>query len=86
MPPGVGNLLILALPLLLLGAMMWSQRKRQRAVQALQAEVSVGDRVVTTSGLYGTVRHLDEATAQIEVSPGVLLTYDRRAIGSKAAA
>ncbi len=85
MPSGSGNLLILALPILLLGFMMWSQRKRQREVQGLQRAITVGDRVVTTSGLYGTVKDLDDQTVNLEVSPDVVVTYDRRAIGSKAA-
>ena len=85
MPSGSGNLLILALPILLLGFMMWSQRKRQREVQNLQSAIALGDRVVTTSGLYGTVKEMDDLTVRLEVSPDVIVTYDRRAIGSKAA-
>ena len=85
MPSGIGNLLILALPLLLLAFMAMSQRRRQRDVQQLQGSIAVGDTVITTSGLYGTVRELDDTTAHLEVSPGVVVTYDRRAIGSKAA-
>lgn len=85
MPAGSGNLLILALPILLLGFMMWSQRKRQREVQNLQSAIAVGDQVVTTSGLYGTVKELDDRTVRLEVSPDVVVTVDRRAIGSKAA-
>lgn len=83
MPPGFGNLLILALPLLLLAFMMLTQRRRQREVQDLQGSIAVGDRVVTTSGLYGTIRELDDTMARLEVSPDVLVTFDRRAIGSK---
>ncbi|MEO7071188.1 MAG: preprotein translocase subunit YajC [Nostocoides sp.] len=85
MPAGSGNLLILALPILLLGFMMWSQRKRQRQTQNLQSAIAVGDHVVTTSGLYGTVKELEDSTVKLEVSPNVVVTYDRRAIGSKAA-
>lgn len=85
MPSGSGNLLILALPILLLGFMVWSQRKRQREVQSVQSAIAVGDQVVTTSGLYGTVKDLDDRTVNLEVSPHVVVKYDRRAIGSKAA-
>ena len=84
MPPGSGNLLILAIPLLLLIFMIWSQRRRQQEIATLQSSITAGDRVVTTSGIYGTVREIAETTAQLEVSPGVTLTVDRRAIGSKA--
>ena len=51
---GFGNLLVLALPLLLLAFLMLTQRKRGREVQTFQSGLAVGDAVVMTSGLYGT--------------------------------
>ncbi len=87
MPQGaaLGNVLILALPLLLIAWMIFAQRKRQRAVQDLQGSLAVGDEVCTTSGLFGTITAMDDATATLEVSPGVEIRFDRRAIGLKAA-
>ena len=82
MPAGLGNLLILALPFLLLIWLFMSQRKRQQQAQQLQASIVVGDQVVTTSGLYGTVTGLDEGTAELEIAPDVVVRWDRRAIGS----
>lgn len=78
---GLGNLLVLALPLLLLGFLVFSQRKRGRQVQGFQAALSVGDKVVLTSGLYGTIVTLDPAAADLEIAPGVQVRVDRRAIG-----
>ena len=78
---GFGNLLVLALPLLLLAFLMLTQRKRGREVQAFQSALSVGDTVVMTSGLYGTILVLDDTTAVLEVAPGVQVRVDRRAIG-----
>ena len=82
----ISSLLIFALPVLLIGFMVFSQRRRQRAVQTLQAGLTVGDQVCTTSGLFGTVRSLDDSTVTLEVAPGVVLRFDRRAIGLKTAA
>ncbi|MFW5469655.1 preprotein translocase subunit YajC [Knoellia sp. CPCC 206435] len=78
---GFGNLLVLALPLLLLAFLMLTQRKRGREVQAFQSALNVGDAVVMTSGLYGTIRTLDDTTALLEIAPGVQVRVDRRAIG-----
>jgi len=78
---GVGNLLVLALPLALLAFLVLSQRKRGRQTQDFQAALTVGDRVVLTSGLYGTILTLDEVTATLEIAPGVQVRVDRRAIG-----
>jgi preprotein translocase subunit YajC len=78
---GFGNLLVLALPLLLLAFLMLTQRKRGREVQAFQSALNVGDAVVMTSGLYGTIVTLDDTTALLEIAPGVQVRVDRRAIG-----
>lgn len=80
---GVGNLLVLALPLLLLGFLVFSQRRRGRQTQDFQAALTVGDEVVLTSGLYGTITTLDGPVATLEIAPGVQVTVDRRAIGLK---
>jgi preprotein translocase subunit YajC len=85
MNPNYGQLLILALPLLLIVFMMVSQRRRQRDVVDFQSQLDVGQEVVTTSGLFGTITQLDDASVHLEVAPGVVVRYDRRAIGSKAA-
>ena len=85
MNPNYSQLLILALPLLLIVFMMVSQRKRQRQVVDFQSQLDVGQEVVTTSGLFGTITQIDDAAVHLEVAPGVVVRYDRRAIGSKAA-
>jgi preprotein translocase subunit YajC len=77
------SLLIFLLPVALIGFMIWSQRRRQRDVQSLQAGLSVGDEVVTTSGLFGRITSIDGSVVTLEVSPGVQLRFDRRAIGTK---
>lgn len=81
---GLGSI-ILFLPLIaLVGFMFFGQRKRQREVAALHAALAVGDQVVTTSGLFGTIAALDAATVTLDVAPGVQLRFDRRAVGMKA--
>lgn len=72
--------LLLLLPLLLIAYLLFSQRRRQKKLQAMQAELQVGSRVMTTTGLFGTVAHLDASTAFIEAAPGVVLQWDRRAV------
>jgi preprotein translocase subunit YajC len=79
------SLLIFLLPVLLIGFMIFSQRRRQREVQSLQSGLSVGDEVCTTSGLFGTITALDDSVVTLEVSPGVSVRFDRRAIGTRTA-
>ena len=81
---GLGYLLVLLLPFLLLVWIMFTQRRRNQQIQALQTSLAVGDEVVTTSGLYGTIVALDDTVATLDVGAGSTLRYDRRAIGMRA--
>jgi preprotein translocase subunit YajC len=83
------------LPLLLLfgllAAMMFFMSRRQRRAvaqqQELQNSLSVGDRVMTTSGLYGTIIDTsDETTIDLEIAPGVETTWLRAAVREKVSA
>jgi preprotein translocase subunit YajC len=60
--------------------MIRPQRKRQQQQQQLMDALAEGDRVMLTSGIYGTIRHLGDKQVIIEISPGVDLTVLRRAI------
>jgi preprotein translocase subunit YajC len=80
---GASYLLIFALPLLLLGWLFYTQNKRMKQVREFSAALNVGDQVITSSGLFGTVKHLDETSAWLEVAEGTTLRYDRRAIAMK---
>ena len=81
---GLGYLLVLLLPFLLLVWIMFTQRRRNQQIQALQSSLAVGDEVVTTSGLYGTIVAIDEAVVTLDTGSGSTLRYDRRAIGMRA--
>jgi len=81
---GSGNWLIFALPLLLIGWMFYTQRRRTKESQRLQSSLGVGDEVTTTSGLLGRITSLDDQIATLEVSPGVSVRFNRRAIAGPA--
>ena len=50
---GTFSLLIFALPLLLLGWLFFTQNKRMKQMRNFSSSLDVGDRVVTSSGIYG---------------------------------
>jgi preprotein translocase subunit YajC len=73
--------ILLALAVILLFVMPARQRKRLAAKQkALQESLTVGTPVMTTSGLHGTVARLTDTTVDLEIAPGVVVTYVRPAI------
>jgi preprotein translocase subunit YajC len=59
---------------------MRPQKKRQQAQQQTMNSLGPGSRVMTGSGLFGTVVSIGEKQAVIEVSPGVELTVLKQAI------
>ena len=81
---GSSTLLIFALPVLLIGFMFFTQRRRAKAVQAMQSTLGVGDEITTTSGMLGRISALDDQIATLEISPGVSVRFDRRAIAGPA--
>jgi preprotein translocase subunit YajC len=82
------DLLPLLLMFGLLGLMMYFMSRRQRKAQEqqlqLQKSLSIGDRVMTTSGLYGTVCDVSsDATIGIEIAPGLETEWLRAAVREK---
>lgn len=56
------------------------QQKRQKQHQAMLAALKKGDRVVTFSGLYGTIVDLTEDKVVLRVNESTRLTFERNAI------
>jgi preprotein translocase subunit YajC len=57
------------------------QRKRMQAkAQALQDSLDIGTPVMTTSGLHGTVAAIGDTTIDLEIAPGVVVTFARPAV------
>ncbi len=74
-------LILLALLAVMLFVLPARQRKRMAAAQqALQESLSVGTPVMTTSGLHGTVTALHPTTVDLEIAPGVVVTFVRQAV------
>jgi preprotein translocase subunit YajC len=77
----MGPLIAIALMFLVFWVLIiLPQQRRVRAHQALVRSIEVGDEVMTTSGLYGTIASLDEDEVMLEVAPGTTLRFARGAI------
>src|SRR6478752_1033235 len=79
-----------AAPLILLVVvfgLMWllvvrPQQNRVRAHEQLVAQLQVGDEVVTTGGILGTLIEVDEEVVVLDVGGSVTLRVARAAIGA----
>lgn len=56
------------------------QKREAEKIAEMQDNLKVGDRVTTTSGLYGTVVEADETTVDLEIAEDVVTTWLRQAI------
>jgi len=56
------------------------QRQKQQREQMLRA-IKRGDKVVTTSGMFGTVTNLSDTTVTLRVADQVKLEFERSSIG-----
>jgi preprotein translocase subunit YajC len=57
------------------------QRRQTQAADLMHARLVEGDEIIMTSGVFGTIVRLDEATIELEIAPSVVITIDRRAVG-----
>ena len=55
-------------------------KRRQQKVQAFLAELKVGDRIVTSGGLYGTITRLSDSSIQVQVADKVRVEMSRNAV------
>jgi len=79
-------------PLLLLAALLllfWlivirPARRQQSTVSELQRNLAVGDRVVLSAGIFGTIAELDDSRVQLEIAPGTVIEVARQVVVRRA--
>ena len=71
---------LMALAVLLFVLPQRARKRAQAQAQAMQNSLATGTAVMTTSGLHGTVAGLGEGTVDLEIAPGVVVTFTRQAI------
>ena len=81
----VWELLINFLPLVLMAAAFWfliirPNRRKQAAMVSMIAALGPGARVITSSGVKGTIISMGESEVVLEIAPGVHTTWTKGAI------
>lgn len=75
------------LPLAAIALVFWlllvrPASRRQKEVAALQAGLRAGDRVMLSSGIYATLRTVEEDRVTAQIADGVVVQVARGAIAS----
>lgn len=75
------------LPLVGIALLFWllvirPASRRQRELTRMQSSLSVGDEVMLTSGIYGTLVELTDDRVAVAIAEGVVIHVARGAIGT----
>ena len=84
-PPGQGNVLLQFLPVAIVVAIFYflillPMKRRQQKIQEFQDNLKVGDKIVTTGGLYGKITRVTDKTLQVEIAERVRVEMSRAAV------
>jgi preprotein translocase subunit YajC len=84
-PPGGSQALTTFLPFAIILVIFYllillPMKRRQTKIQEFQDSLKVGDKIVTTGGIYGKITRVTDKTLQVEVADRVRIEVSRAAI------
>jgi preprotein translocase subunit YajC len=73
--------------LVIMGAFMFfASRRQKKAMQAtinLHDSLAVGDEIMTTAGMFGTITDVRDSKVDVELAPGIVVTMLKLAVKEK---
>ena len=80
----LGNILLFGFLFLFIYFVMIRPNKRARQQhQAMVESIETGDEIMTTTGIFGTVRSVGDDEMKLEIAPGVEVRMVKRAVASR---
>ena len=64
--------------------MIRPQAKRQKEIVKAREAMKVGDKVVTSGGIHGKIKEIQDGTMLIEIAPSVQIKVDKAAVFASA--
>jgi preprotein translocase subunit YajC len=85
-PPGGGSPWLQFVPFLLVLGIFYfiillPMKRKQQKIQDFLSSLKVGDRVITTGGIYGQVTRLGDKSVQLQIADKIRIEVARAAIG-----
>ncbi len=81
-PGGLVSLLPFALILgIFYVLILMPMQRRQKKVQEFQSALKVGDKIVTTGGIYGQITRVNDKSVQLQVADKVRIEIARASVG-----
>jgi preprotein translocase subunit YajC len=72
--------MILLLFVIMYFFMIRPQQKKQKEIQKMREALKVGDKVVTSGGIYGKIKDIEDTAFLIEIADGVRIKVDKASI------
>ena len=60
--------------------MIRPQQKRQKEIRKFREALSVGDRVITSGGIYGKIKEIKDSTILLEIAENVRIKVDKSSV------
>jgi preprotein translocase subunit YajC len=82
---GEPNPLMSFLPIILIIAvfyflMILPQKKQRKKIEAQRAAMKVGDKIITSGGVYGKLKEINDTNFVIEIADGVKIKIDKNSV------
>jgi preprotein translocase subunit YajC len=77
---GSGLLMIVALFAIMYFFMIRPQQKRQKEVEKQRASLRTGDKVITSGGVHGKLKEINDKDYVIEIAEGVKVKIDKASV------
>ena len=83
--PGTGGSWSMLLMIAVFGVIMYffmirPQQKKQKEVQKMRESLKIGDRVITSGGIYGKIKEIEDTAFIVEIAEGVRVKVDKASI------
>ena len=84
-PAGGGGGMMSILMIVMLFVIMYffmirPQQKKQKEIQKMRESLKVGDRIITSGGVYGKIKEIEDAAMIIEIAEGVRVKVDKASV------
>lgn len=81
MSPELLQFLVFLVALLGLGYVVTRPaRRQQRSMADLQSDIQIGDEVILSAGIFGTVRSVEDDRVGLEIAEGTVITVARQVV------
>lgn len=72
-----------AIILIMYFMMIRPQQKRQKEHQKMLESIKQGDKIITSTGIHGTVTEVDDKTMMLQIADNVKVRFEKSAVTAK---